>query len=199
MRRRESLLALLAFAACAPSTFALKPGYKPPALLAVLPMYNQTPDLQGPDVVRYWFDQRLQEKKRYSTLPLERVDAGLRELRITEGGKLRAATPQIIGEKLGVDAVVYGDLIDFTYQPTGLLNVRKVKAEFRMVDCRTGETLWAGRGGANSEGATSGAAALQSGLKKATATLAETAANSPLRTEVWDMIWNAIEFLPDAR
>lgn len=163
-------------------------------------MNNHTTDLDGPVAVRYWFDQRLTERKGYQTKNLDQMDESLRAMGITDGGQLAGTTPQELGRRLGVDAVIYCDLLEFQYQTTGFLNVRKVRARFKMVNCTTGETLWENEGlGANSEGAVSSSAALQAGIKHLSAQLTEKAMQSPLRTEIWDMVWNAIEFLPRGR
>jgi len=197
------VLPLVAFAVLAPACSGtnqyLKSGYTPPRMVAVLPMDNHTNDLNGPDIVRYWFNQRLAEKKGYQTLPLELIDEQLKSMGVVDGGQLAALRSEKIGEKLEADALIYGDLLDFTYQTTGFLNIRKVRAHYRMIDAKTGELLWEGEGlGANSEGGISGAAALQAAGKALAAQLAEKSLNSPLRTETWDMIWNAIEYLPRA-
>lgn len=188
----------LALAGCVIPSQTLKPGYVPPKIVAVLPMNNETTDLNGPVVVRYWFDERLQEKKGYTTVPLETVDAGLNDLGITMGSQLDATTPQKIGEKLGADAVIYGDLETFAYQTTGFINVKRVKAHFKMVDCKTGETLWEAEGNGANSTAGGPSEALKLGLTQLGSQIAEKAADSPLRTETWDMIWNAIEYLPPA-
>lgn len=186
-------------AGCAAGQQYLKQGFSPPETIAVLPMNNHTTDLDGPAIVRYWFDQRITEKKGYRTLPFEEVDSKLKKLGITDGGQLGAVTPGQLGEKLGVSAVVYGDLLNFDYKTTGFLNVRKVKARFKMMDCKTGEMLWEGEGlGANSSGALSSSEAIKAGLKQLSAQLAEKALRSPLKNEVLDMIWNAIQYLPKA-
>jgi len=157
-------------------------------------------DLDGPDYVRYWFNRRLAEKKGYTTLSLEKIDTVLQGLGIQDGGQLPVITPEKLGQELNVKALIYGDLLDFTYQTTGFLNVRKVRARFKMIDAQTGEILWEAEGlGANSRGALSSEGALQAGLQALGTQLAEKAVRSPLRTEIWDMIWNAIQFLPRAR
>jgi len=178
----------------------LKNDFQPPKLIAVLPLNNHTVDLDGPVAVQYWMDQRLQEKKGYTTLSLPEVEDRLRSIGITDGGQLPSVTAQKLGEALKVDAVVYGELLEFAYQTTGFLNVRKVRARFRMVDTRSGETLWENEGlGANSEAAATPAQAARAAVKQLSTAWAEKAANNPLRTEIWDMIWNAIEYLPPAR
>ncbi len=178
----------------------LKSGFVPPRRVAVLPMDNHTNDLNGPDVVRYWFDQRLREKKGYQTVSLDEIDEKLKEIGINDGGQLAAVPLPKLAALFSADAVIYGDLLNFDYQTTGFLNIRKVKASFKMVESKTGDTLWQAEGlGANSEGGISSKAALQLGLKSLGIQLVEKAANSPLKTETWDMIWNAIEDLPPAR
>ncbi|MCB4756561.1 MAG: DUF799 domain-containing protein [Elusimicrobia bacterium] len=194
-------LLILALGSCTygPRPF-LKKGYLPPKRIAVLPLDNHTNDLDGPDIVRYWFNQRLAEKKGYQTVTLSDIDGKLKGLGFAEGGQLSALPVQQLGPLLGADAVIYGDLLDFNYQTTGFLNIRKVRAAFKMVDSASGETLWQAEGlGANSEGGLSSKAALQMGLKSLGTQLAEKAMSSPLKTETWDMIWNAIEDLPKAR
>ena len=194
-------LACAASAGCAagPRQY-LKTGFTPPERVAVLPLNNHTTDLDGPQVARYWFDRRLSEKKNYRTLPLEEVDARLKELGITDGGQLESVTPRELGAALSAPAVIYGELLDFNYQTTGFLNVRKARARFKMVDCATGETLWENEGlGVNSSGALSASGALQAGLEQLGKQLAEKAFRSPLKTETMDMVWNAIQYLPRGR
>lgn len=197
-----SCLAGLLLAGCAAgSREYLKTGYVPPARVAVLPLNNLTTDLDGPAIVQFWFDQRLSDKKGYATVPLADVEAVLREqFGVTDGGQLASAAPAKLGEKLGADALIYGELLEFNYQTSGFLNARKVRAKFRMVDAATGETLWECEGvGANSSTALSSSQALKAGLSALGSQLAGKATGSPLRYETWDMVWNAIEFLPPAR
>ncbi|OGS57305.1 MAG: hypothetical protein A3J79_10705 [Elusimicrobia bacterium RIFOXYB2_FULL_62_6] len=191
---------LLAGCAAGPREY-LKSGYVPPARVAVLPLNNLTTDLDGPAIVQFWFDQRLSDKKGYSTVPLAEVETALREqFGVTDGGQLSAVAPAKLGERLRADALIYGELLEFNYQTAGFLNARKVRAKFRMVDAATGELLWECEGvGANSSAAASSSQALKAGLAALGSQLAEKATGSPLRYETWDMVWNAIEFLPAAR
>jgi len=166
----------------------------------ILPMDNHTVDLDGPDHVRYWFDRRLHEKKGYTTLPLQTIDEVLLKLGIQDGGQLPAVGWKKLGQELDCDALIYGDLLEFTYQTTGFLNVRKVRARYKMVDARTGETLWEAEGvGAKSSTALSSEGALKMGALALGSQLAEKAMKSPLRTQIWDMVWNTIQYLPRAR
>ncbi len=197
--RHASVAVFLALAVgCAPAgKYTVRPGYKPPALVAVLMFDNDSNDLDAPDVVRYWFNERLTEKKGYHTIPLSDVDAVLNLHGIKDGGQLAAIKAQDLGRELNVPALIYGEVLDFGYQTTGFLNIRKVRARFRMVDAQSGETLWETEGnGANSSAAISAQGALDAGIRSLGTQLAEKSLNSPLRTEVWDMIWDAIQYLP---
>jgi hypothetical protein len=51
-------------------------------------------------------------------------------------------TPQKIGEVLGVEGLLYGTLMDFDETSTGVLNVKKVRAKFKLVNAMTGQTVW---------------------------------------------------------
>jgi hypothetical protein len=42
------------------------------------------------------------------------------------------STPQQIGETLEVDGILYGTLMDFDETTTGVYNVRKVRAVFKL-------------------------------------------------------------------
>lgn len=177
----------------------LRPGYRPPATLAVLPFDNHTTDLDGPAIARLWFAQRLTELKGYRTLPFDGVDASLEGLGVTDGGQLRAVAPGKLCEAVGAEALVTGELLEFGVKTTGFLNVRQVAARFVMTECRTGEVLWRSEGtGSSSETSVTPSGALRSGLKSLSVRWAEKAVGSPLRQQTLDMVWNAIEFLPRA-
>ena len=197
-----ALVPLLLLAGCAAGQREyLKAGFLPPARVAVLPLNNLTTDLDGPEIVRYWFGQRLSDKKGYVIVPPAEVARVLKDdFGITDGGQLAAAAPAALGKKLGADALIYGELLDFGYQTAGFVNTRKVRARFRMVNAADGLLLWEAEGvGANSAAALSSSQAFKAGLSALGAQLAEKAAGNPLRYETWDMVWNAMEFLPPAR
>lgn len=142
------LAAILLFPLSSCTTFPerkVKP-VKPDYTVAVLPLYNVTNDIDGPVLVRRVFDKKLQ--KYYKTKPLNEVDELLRDqMGITLGGQLEMTTAQKLGEVLGVDAVIYGYLLNFDDIKTVAYNVRKVRAGFKMVDTKSGRTIWARGGG----------------------------------------------------
>ena len=110
--------------------------------VAVLPIHNETADIDGPVMVRQLFDQKL--RPYYKTIPIDTVDVILRDQAgVTLGGQLAMIQPEKLGEILGVDGLVYGYLLNFEDVKTVIYNVRKVRAAFKLVDARTGKTVWA--------------------------------------------------------
>lgn len=178
----------------------LRAGYAPPASVAVLPLDNLTVDLDAPGVVRALFAERLAATKGYRVAPLEGTDAALAALGVTDGGQLRSLDWKAVCRAAGADAAVGGEVREFGVKTTGFLNVRQVVAFFEMKDCRDGSVLWSAEGtGASSTTALSAKDALKAGLGSLAGKLAEKAARSPLREQTLDMVWNAIQFLPEAR
>jgi len=119
--------------------------------VAVLPVYNATNDVEGPQMVREQAAGRMR-KARYRNLPLVDVDQILRDrMGITLGAQLDLTTPQAIGAELGVDYLLYGYLLDFNTITTGVYNVNKVRAGFKLVDVKTGAVVWSRAAGVKSE------------------------------------------------
>jgi len=110
--------------------------------VAVLPMVNNTNDVDGPVVVRELFTASLGSYY-YVIKPLAETDQILKDqMGVTLGSQLDMAKPQLLGEKLGVDAVMYGSLEDFSDTVTGIYNVKRVRLRVKLVNCKTGETIW---------------------------------------------------------
>ncbi|MBU2591792.1 MAG: GNA1162 family protein [Nitrospinota bacterium] len=119
--------------------------------VAVLPMVNNTNDVEGPQVTREAFTKKL-EGTRYIIKPINEVDTILRDqLGITLGDQLGLLSPQQIGEKLGVDGLFYGYLLNFEDQVTGVYNLRKVRMGWKLVDVKTGKVIWGKGAGVKKE------------------------------------------------
>lgn len=118
--------------------------------VAVLPMYNATNDVDGPRVVREEFLKRVKDMH-YSVIPLKESDTILMDqMGITLGSQLEMTNAKQLGEVLGVDAVVFGYLLNFDTITTGVYNVKKVRAGFKLVDTKTGAVVWSKGGGIKS-------------------------------------------------
>src|SRR3990170_2880564 len=111
--------------------------------VAVLPVLNHTTDVEAPDKIRQAFEKELGYYGYNSKPPAEVNQILKNELGITLGKQLDLTNPLELGKKLGVDAVIYGALYDFDEKTTGVLDIRRVKAGFKMVIARdmTSENL----------------------------------------------------------
>ncbi len=134
-----------AFAGCFPPPPApsgpIDP-YNPLKRVAVLPMKNDTADVDGPKLVREKIVAAL-VRRSYAVQDIKETAQLLRDqLGISLGGQLDLTTPQKLGEVLDVEGVLYGTLMDFDETTTGVYNVRKVRAKFRLVNAATGRIEW---------------------------------------------------------
>jgi hypothetical protein len=146
----------------------VRPGFldHPPKRVAVLPFVitypydladNQTiPSAHtiGRDVLRKTFYYAFTPYG-YEDVKLSEVDERLAKTwGSIEQGAWRAADPKALGQALGVDALIYGEVKRLMHFSTPLYTETSVDVSLRMVDAMTGEVLWrqralaAERGGA---------------------------------------------------
>ena len=119
--------------------------------VAVLPLKNDTTDVDGVELVRKKMVQAL-ERRSYVVKDLKETDQILRDrMGITLGGQLDLTTPQKLGETLGVEGVLYGTLMDFDELTTGAINVKKVRAKFKLVNTANAQPYWSRGLGVRSE------------------------------------------------
>lgn len=111
--------------------------------VAVAPMENRSNDLSGSDIVRDAFAAGVAEKG-FSVMPAAESDRLLREeLGISYGGQLPTTTPAEVCRVLGVEAVFYGEVQEWSKTTTGFYNSSVVAAAFRMYR-KDGLLLWEG-------------------------------------------------------
>lgn len=119
--------------------------------VAVLPMRNDTNDVDGPNIMRQKMVEAL-ESRSYVIKDLKETDQILRDqMGINLGGQLDLTTAQKLGEALGVEGVLYGTLVDFDETTTGVISVKKVRGKFRLVNTATGQAMWVRGLGVRSE------------------------------------------------
>jgi hypothetical protein len=149
--------AILSLSACATSHIVRHYDVDNPLKkVAVLPLKNDTDDVDGPNNIRKKMIEAL-EAKSYIVKDVKETDQFLRDqMGINIGGQLDMTTPQKLGEALGVEGVLYGTLMDFGEMTTGLVNVRKVRAKFKLVNTQTGQAFWERGLGVRSETRMSG-------------------------------------------
>ena len=118
------------------------PG-SPVKSLAILPVVNNSVDVDGPAAVQEAFYTEVH----HYHFPVIKANAETNQIlkdqmSLTLGSQLDMATPQKLGTALGVDAVMYVSLDDFSQKITGIYNVKRVRVRAKMVDCKSGEVLW---------------------------------------------------------
>lgn len=144
------LVAVLA-ASCAPVIKTRPNPANPVRTIAVMPIYNATNDVDGPQMIRRMIFESL-ESLHYDAMPLDELDVNLSDhFGVTLGSQLDLLDPIALGDGLSVDALLYGYLLDFDTVTTGLYNVKKVRAGFKLIDAKTGRLIWAGGRGVRSE------------------------------------------------
>ena len=160
--------ALVACGGCGGPKAYVRAGFldHPPRRLAVLPFvityaYDLAKDQTLPEshaVGREIFRKTLYQGLTplgYEDLKLADVDARLTQRwGPLEEGAWQAASPQALGEVLGVDAILYGEISRLMHFSTPLYTETSLDASLRMVEVSSGEVLWrkrvkaADRGGA---------------------------------------------------
>ncbi|MFH1541315.1 MAG: GNA1162 family protein [Elusimicrobiota bacterium] len=132
---------VLLLSSCAPKAKYIIENYSPPKKIAILPFTNQSVDFDAPVLLRYLFGKRL-DAIGYNTISFEEIDAKLQEMGITDAGQLPTINPKELGEKLDVDGLVYGDVIEFKYTTLGFYFARTVQANFKLFDAKNTLLLW---------------------------------------------------------
>jgi hypothetical protein len=147
-------LVMLIVAACAPWIPPKLQGgdsSNPIRTIAVLPFVNNSNDVDGPFKVQKEFTAKIYEKY-YDVIEANEVNETLKDqMGLTLGAQLDMAPPQKICELLGVNAILYGSLDDYTEVLTGVYNVRRVRVRAKLMNCKTGLTIWKGGVGAKSQ------------------------------------------------
>jgi len=111
--------------------------------VAVAPMENRTNDLSGSDIIRDAFVEGV-ARKGFAVMPVAESDRILREtLGISYGGQLPATSPEEVCKAVGVEAVFYGEVQEWSKTTTGIYNSSTVAAVFRMYR-KDGKLLWEG-------------------------------------------------------
>ncbi len=137
-------LVLVFIAGCAgvPGIAPSPDSTNPIRRLAILPLQNDTTDVEAPNFVREKLVPAFQ-RRFYDVQPLAETDQILRdELGITLGGQLSMASVSELREALQVEGLLYGTLMDYGEITTGLVNMRKVRGKFKIVETDTDTVFW---------------------------------------------------------
>jgi hypothetical protein len=111
-------------------------------LIALMPVDNKTKDEKAAVILRKDLLEELYFKG-YPKIPLDVIDGKINE--INEGNfvaKGKRVPPDVIGEALGIDAVMYCTLTEWGVSLRYLYAPTTVAASFELLSAKTGETLW---------------------------------------------------------
>ncbi|MCX5837027.1 MAG: DUF799 family lipoprotein [Deltaproteobacteria bacterium] len=135
-------MALVFLAGCAgkiPHMLAPDYGKQGTRLVAVLPVRNMESDAGTASALRAMLIEELYFKG-YPKIPPKWIDERLAAVRA--GGGDGDLSPQLLGEMLNVDAVLYTTLKEGRTSVTLLYSPVAVDAEFELKSAKTGESLW---------------------------------------------------------
>lgn len=136
------LLSLIFLASCAGKIpYVLIPDYgkKGTRLVAVLPVRNLESDLGTASALRTKLVEELYFKG-YPKVPPQWIDERLASVPVGEGKG--QPSPQLLGELLKVDAVLYTTLKEGPTPVRLIYSPVVVDAEFELKSAKTGESLW---------------------------------------------------------
>lgn len=107
--------------------------------LALMPMANETSNLDGPILLRKALYNKLMAHG-YSMMTLEETDSLLKDMGITDGGQLNAIPVAKIAEKLQARKLVFTNLK--TFKPLRVALVEVIKVNVRLFNSRALTMDW---------------------------------------------------------
>jgi hypothetical protein len=144
MKAVRTLLFFLVFvllAGCAakiPHVIVPDYGKRGMRLIAVMPVISRSSDLKSAEMLRNKIVEELYFKG-YPKIPVKMIDEKLAAISHGSGGKV---SPQVIGEMLHVDAVLYLVLNESGMGRGIFYAATEVGAEFELLSAKAGESLW---------------------------------------------------------
>ncbi|MEC5386324.1 DUF799 domain-containing protein [Uliginosibacterium sp. H3] len=140
------LLAIVLAAGCVSN----QPGYDytafrraQPRSILVLPPVNKSPDIKASNSVMSYVSYPLAESG-YYVYPVTVVDETFRQNGLTLPEEIHAVAPAKLREIFGADTVMYIEITDFGTRYRVFASDTRVTAAGRLVDLRSGDTLWTG-------------------------------------------------------
>jgi hypothetical protein len=140
MKRLWLLLVLLAAGCTEPAPRVTHAGPFP-GRIVLMPLNNHSNNMLGPLLVRKLLELHLAGSG-YNPMGAKDVDTRLNSIGITDGGQLGAIPPAKVGEVMGADGILYGELLQFGYTNLGVYNKRIVEVRLFLVQASTGLTIW---------------------------------------------------------
>lgn len=126
----------------------------PPAVVAVLPLVNDTADIEAPEYIRTIFVKKL-SKEGYRIVEKWRIDELLKtSYGVTLGHQIKFLDLQKLGKELGADGLFYGTLKEFSFQHVVVAGLRRVEVHMELINVQNGQTVWSADAKASNSGVT---------------------------------------------
>jgi hypothetical protein len=114
-----------------------------PRSILVLPPVNKSPDIKASNSVMSYVTYPLAESG-YYVYPVTVVDETFRQNGLTLPEEIQAVAPAKLREIFGADTVMYIEITDYGTRYRVFASDTRVTATGRLVDLRSGDTLWVG-------------------------------------------------------
>jgi len=146
-----SVLGVLALAGCATSTRVDYTAYKAsrPRSILVLPPVNESPDIKATYGMLSQVTLPLAESG-YYVLPVALVDETFRQNGLTAPNDIQSVPPPKLQEIFGADAALYITVSEYGVKYQVVQSAAIVSASAKLIDLKTGDTLWTGSAKASS-------------------------------------------------
>lgn len=147
-----ALLALALLGGCAAPKTVDYSAYKQarPKSILVLPPINESPEVQASYSLVSQVTYPLAEAG-YYVMPIALVDETFRQNGLTTANDIQAVAPGKLHEIFGADAALYITVSEYGTRYMLVTSDTSVTASAKLVDLRTGTTLWTGSARASSE------------------------------------------------
>ena len=147
-----ALLALALLGGCAAPKTVDYSAYKQarPKSILVLPPINESPEVQASYSMVSQVTYPLAEAG-YYVLPIALVDETFRQNGLTTANDIQGVPPAKLHDIFGADAALYITVSEYGTQYMLISSDTSVTASAKLVDLRTGTTLWTGSAHASSE------------------------------------------------
>jgi len=119
-----------------------------PKSILVLPPVNKSPDIKASYSLLSHMSYPLAESG-YYVYPVAVVDETFRQNGLTGAEDIHAVAPAKLREIFGADTALYVEITQYGTRYAVLASATVVAANAKLVDLKTGETLWAGSASAS--------------------------------------------------
>ena len=152
LKYSAALLALVLLGGCATPKTVDYSAFKQsrPKSILVLPPINESPEVQASYSLVSQVTHPLAEAG-YYVLPIALVDETFRQNGLTTATDIQAVVPSKLHEIFGADAALYITVTEYGTSYKLIMSDTAVMASAKLVDLKTGTTLWTGVARASSE------------------------------------------------